>query len=52
MLNPERKSLLDKYTKAVKAIVYDANRMRQLAPMLDTRDGSIKAVMSILGAIE
>jgi hypothetical protein len=52
MLNPERKSLLNKYTKAVKAIVYDANRMRQLAPMLDTRDGSIKAVMSILGAIE
>ncbi len=52
MLNPERKSLLDKFTKAVKAIIYDANRMRQLAPMLDTRDGSIKAVVSILGAIE
>jgi hypothetical protein len=52
MLNPERKTLLDKFTKAVKAIIYNAGRMRQLAPMLDTRDGSVKAVASILGTIE
>lgn len=52
MLNPERKSQLDKYTKAVKAIIYDANRMRQLMPMLDTRDGAVKAVSAIIGAIE
>ena len=52
MSNPERKSLLNKYIKAVQAIIYDAGRMRQLAPMLDTRDGSVKAVASILGVIE
>lgn len=52
MLNPERKSLLDKFTKAVKAVIYNADRMRQLAPMLDTRDGSIKAVASVIGTIE
>ena len=52
MLNSDRKSQLSKYTQAVKAIIYNADRMRQLAPMLDTRDGAVKAVLAILGAIE
>lgn len=52
MLNPERKSQLDKYTEAVKAIIYDANRMRELMPMLDTRDGAVKAVSAVIGVIE
>jgi hypothetical protein len=51
-MNPERKTLLSKYTTAVKHIIYDAGRMRELAPMLDTRDGAVKAVIAIFGAIE
>lgn len=52
MLQPERKSLLAKYTKAVQHIVYDAGRMKELAPMLNTRDGAVKAVMAVLGVID
>ena len=52
MLNPDRKIQLAKYTKAVKVIIYDANRMRELMPMLDTRDGAVKAVSAVIGVIE
>lgn len=52
MMNPEKKSQLAKYTTAVKHIIYDADRMRQLGDMMDTRDGAIKAVMTVLGVIE
>lgn len=52
MLSPERKEVLSKYTKAVKAIIYDADRMRELAPLMDTRDGAVKAVTAIISTIE
>ena len=51
-LDPQRKQLLAKYTKAAKAIIYNADRMKQIAPMLDTRDGAVKAVSTVISTIE
>lgn len=52
MQNPDKKSLLNKFIKAVEDIIEDAGRMSQLAPLLDTRDGAVQAVGTVLGTIE
>ena len=52
MIQPQAKESLKKYTTAAKHIIYDANRMREFAKMMDTRDGAVKAVQSIMALME
>lgn len=51
-MDPQKKSDLMQYTTAVKAVIYDAGRMKEMLPMLDTRGGAIKAVQAVLAVIE
>lgn len=52
MMDSQKKSRLMKFTTAAKYVIFDAARMRQFLPMLDTGDGAIKAVQTVIGAIE
>lgn len=51
-MDPQKKSALMQYTTAVKAVVYDAARMKEMLPLLDTRGGAIKAVQAVLSVVE
>lgn len=51
-MDPQKKSALMQYTTAVKAIIYDAGRMKEMLPMLDTRGGAIKAVQAVVSVVE
>lgn len=51
-LNPQTKSQLEKFTTAAKHIIFNADRMEQFMQMMDTQDGAIKAVQSVIAAIE
>lgn len=51
-MDPQKKSALLQYTTAVKAVIYDAGRMEQMLPMLDTKGGAIRAVQSVMAVIE
>lgn len=51
-MDPQKKSALMQYTTAVKAVIYDAGRMQEILPMLDTRGGAIKAVQAVIAVIE
>lgn len=51
-MDPQKKGALAQFTTAAKAIIYDAGRMQQFLPMMDTKDGAIKAVQSIVSVIE
>lgn len=52
MMDPQKKSRLMKFTTAAKHIIFDAGRMKQFLPMLDTGAGAIKAVQTVIGVIE
>lgn len=52
MMDPDKKSRLMAYTTAAKRIIFNADRMAQFLPMLNTRDGAIKAVQTVMGVIE
>lgn len=51
-MEPQNKHALASFIMAAKAVIYDANRMRGLLPMMDTPEGAIQAVQTIMGAIE
>lgn len=51
-LDPQVKGELDKFTTAVKAIIYNPDRMKQFLPMLNSANGAIQAVHVIISAIE
>lgn len=52
MMDPQRKGALMQFTTAAKSIIFDANRMRQFLPMMDTKSGAIQAVQAVIGVIE
>lgn len=52
MMDQQKKSRLLNFTTAAKHIIFDAGRMKQFLPMLDTGAGAIKAVQTVIGAIE
>jgi hypothetical protein len=49
---PESKDRLMRFTIIAKAIIYDAERMKQFLQLMNTKDGAITAVKSIMGVIE
>ncbi len=51
-MKPEHKSLLATLTMASKAVIFDANRMREFLPMMDTKSGAIQAVQTVVSVIE
>ncbi len=51
-MNPKVKEDLMSYTLAAKAIIYDAKRMESLLPMIETRNGAIQAVQSVMAVID
>lgn len=51
-MDPQRKQTLASFTTAAKAVIYDTKRMQGLLPMMDTPEGAIQAVQTIVGAIE
>ena len=51
-MDPQRKSALMQFTTAAKAIIFDAGRMQQFLPMMDTKSGAIQAVQAVIGVIE
>lgn len=52
MMDPKRKGALMQLTTAAKAIIFDAKRMSQMLPMMETKTGAIQAVQAVIGAIE
>lgn len=51
-MDPQKKSALTMFTTAAKVIVYDAKRMEQFLPLMETKDGAIKAVQAVISVIE
>ena len=51
-MNPKVKEDLMSFTLAAKAVVYDAKRMESFLPMIETRNGAIQAVQSVMAAID
>ena len=51
-MDPQRKGALMQFTTAAKSIIFNADRMRQFLPMMDTKSGAIQAVQAVIGAIE
>lgn len=51
-MDPQRKGALMQYTTAAKSIIFDANRMREFLPMMDTKSGAIQAVQTVVSVIE
>lgn len=51
-MDPQKKSDLMQFTTAVKAVIYDAGRMKEMLPLLDTRGGAIKAVQVVISVVE
>ncbi len=51
-MDPQKKSDLMQFTTAVKAVIYDAGRMKEMLPLLDTRGGAIKAVQAVISVVE
>lgn len=51
-MDPQRKGALMQLTTAAKAIIFDANRMREFLPMMDTKSGAIQAVQAVVSVIE
>ena len=51
-MDPQRKGALMQYTTAAKSIIFDANRMREFLPMMDTKSGAIQAVQAVVSVIE
>lgn len=51
-MDPQRKGALTQFLTAAKSIIFDANRMRQFLPMMDTKAGAIHAVQAVIAVIE
>lgn len=51
-MDPQRKNALMQYTNAAKSILFDAKRMREFLPMMDTKSGAIQAVQAVVSVIE
>lgn len=51
-MDPNKKSRLMLLTTAAKHIIFNAERMEKFLPMLNTRDGAIKAVQAVIGVID
>ena len=51
-MDPQRKGALTQFTNAAKSIVFDAKRMQQFLPMMDTKSGAIQAVQTVISVIE
>ena len=51
-MDPQRKGALTQFTTAAKSIIFDAKRMQQFLPMMDTKSGAIQAVQSVISVIE
>lgn len=51
-MDPQRKQNLMQFTTAAKAVIYDTNRARGLLEMLDTPEGAIQAVQTVVGVID
>jgi len=51
-MEEQKKSRLMEFTTAAKHIIFDAERFKQFLPMLDTGDGAIKAVQTVIAVIE
>ena len=51
-MDPQRKGALMQFTTAAKSIIFDAKRMQQFLPMMDTKTGAIQAVQAVISVIE
>lgn len=51
-MDAQRKQNLSQYVMAAKAVIYETNRARGLLEMLDTPEGAIQAVQTVVGAID
>ena len=51
-MDPQRKERLSQFTTAAKGIIYNPARMQEFLPMLDTKNGAIQAVQTIMSVIE
>ena len=51
-MDPQRKGALMQFTTAAKSIIFDAGRMREFLPMMDTKSGAIQAVQTVVSVIE
>ena len=51
-LDPQSKSMLDKFTMVAKKIIYHPGRMQHFMQMLGTPEGAITAVQSVIAAME
>ena len=51
-LDPQAKDSLMRFSMIAKKIIYDATRMQRFMKMLGTKQGSLVAVQTVLGAIE
>lgn len=51
-INPESKTVLQKYNLVAKKIIYDPKRMAQFMRMLGSKDGALQAVHTVLAAID
>ncbi len=51
-MEKQKMGLLMKFTTAAKAVIFDADRMRELLPMMDSKAGALQAVQAVVGAIE
>jgi hypothetical protein len=51
-MDPNQKTLLQKYTMVAKKIIYDPARMKTFMKMLGSKDGAVTAVHTVVGAIE
>lgn len=51
-MNPQDKTLLEKYTQVAKKIIYEPNRMGKFMKMLGSKEGALTAVQTVVAAIE
>lgn len=52
MIGAEAKGLLTKYTQVAKKIIYNPERMRSFMKMLDSKEGALQAVQTVVAAID
>ena len=51
-MNPQAQDALQRYTMAAKAIIYDAQRMKEFLKMMGSPEGAVSAVHTVVVAIE
>lgn len=52
MIGDADKGLLTKYTTVAKKIIYNPERMRSFMKMLDSKEGALQAVQTVVAAID